>query len=161
MFIAMLMFACVCVQQLWCAGPTGALATVLIMVWDLKSPAEAGSAQGEQNTAPEPEQMKLINHVRMHHIHSVTEHQPAHTHMRTRAHTPPLCENRSGLYVHVCLKFGRNSKSCYMINTHGNVVVKQIYDHKKHGINCIAMNSNTTSQTQAKVHTSDQTLHHS
>jgi len=61
-------------------GPTGALARVLIMVWDFKSPAEAGNTQGEQNTAPEPEQMKVINHVRMHHIHSGTEHQPAHTH---------------------------------------------------------------------------------
>lgn len=53
------------------------------MVWDLKSPAEAGSAQGEQNTAPEPEQMKVINHVRMHHIHSLTEHQPTRTHAHT------------------------------------------------------------------------------
>lgn len=87
MFILMLMFACVCVQQLWCAEPAGALATVLIMVWDLKSPAEAGSAQGEQNTAPEPEQMKVINHVRMHHIHSVTEHHPTRTH----AHTQTPC----------------------------------------------------------------------
>ncbi len=89
------MFACV--QQLWSDVPTGALAIVLIMVWDPKSPAEAGSTQEEQHTAPELEQMKVINHVRMHHIHSLTEHRPA----RTRTHTLSHSFENQAVHLHV------------------------------------------------------------